>query len=508
MNKLILLTVLFTVSLFSFEFEETTIKNPKVVENYYMEDLNGDGYLDLFVLNLKGDARDSTSFTVYINNKGKFDTKPSSLLMLSRNQVLFDFGNILSGKELELITLSGDSMRVYSLKNEQYYHSVSYSLKNNLLGIPAFRNALRFKFVQKIRTGDSTNFLIPGMNKFTLYTFGKKGIKKLKTLNSGGTASYYQRWNAMEKHIGEYLNVSISPPFYQINDVNGDGKLDIVFYSGAKLSVFLQGSRGFTSNPTYWSYLNLKDSEGKPVILNKTDREKREWYTLLSITDSNNDGALDVFIKKQDSRQSIFDPSSQMHIYYGKLEGQTLSFPQKPDKIIVSEGFQFNIDFADIDGNGYEDIAIPAMKMGLFKLIAMLVTRSATISVNFYKNDGTFPDLPTVIRDISMSFDFSGDFKTPVFDYEGDFNGDGVKDLLTSPEEGWVGVHYGGGDEFFPEEPDEEFEMLLPRNGNRIQIEDFNNDGLSDIIYRFDLQDNRDDDQRDLIKVFIQKVEK
>lgn len=506
MKKTFLCILLMTPLVFSFEFRETTLKNAGPVDGYYLQDLNGDGFKDLLVLDMKDKVMDSTGFSIFINDNGHFSEEPVSHLKLPRDQVLFDFGDIFPGKSIELVTLSGSFMRVYSFTNNHYTLAKTFPMQNHLLEVPAFRNAMRFTFIQKIRDKDSLNFLIPQGYHFNLYGWNGKALnKKFAILQSGGVATYRQHRDSDEKGIGENLRVSISPSYFQILDVNSDSKKDIVFYSGGKLSIFLQDEKGFTEEPTYWSILNLKDSEGKPVILNRTDREKREFYNLLSIIDSNKDGALDVFIRKQDTRESIFDPTSQIQIYYGQLNEQKLTFPEKPDKIIVSEGMQFNVDFVDLNGDGYEDIAIPAMRMGLFKLIKMLVMRSATISVNFYKNNQGFSDMPTVTRDISMSFDFSGDFKTPVFDYDGDFNGDGVKDLLTSPEEGWLGVHYGGGEQIFPEDPDEEVEMELPRNGNRLKLEDFNNDGLSDIIYRYDLQDNRENDPRNLIKIFIQK---
>ena len=499
-----LILFLFTVSLGAFEFEGTTLNNGKPVSNYYIEDLNGDGFKDLLIMNLKSEARDSTTFSIFINSGGKFQKTPTSRFQISRYEVMFDLGDVLSDSKMEFITLSGDSIRIYGLNNNNFHQITGYALKNPLLDVPAFRNSLRFKFIQDIQKKYKTNYLIPSNNEFFLYSVDGNRMKREQTLKTSGIATYYQSRNEMEGKIGEHMRVSISPPYFQISDVDSDGMNDIIFYSGAILSVHLQNKKGFTSKPTYSSFLKLKDAEGKPVVLNNMDREKREFYSLLNISDSNNDGALDVFIKKQDIRESVFDPTSQIQIYYGKLKGNLLSFSEKPDKIIVSEGFQFEIDFIDIDGDGFEDLAIPNMKMGLFKLIKMLVTRSATISVNFYKNKGFFEDMPTVTKDISMSFEFSGDFKTPVFEYDGDFNGDGNKDLLTSPEEGWLGVHYGGGEDFFSEDPDEEFEIELPRNGNRVKVDDFNNDGRSDIIYRYDLQDDRENDKRHLIRIFIQ----
>jgi hypothetical protein len=47
--------------------------------------------------------------------------------------------------------------------------------------------------------------------------------------------------------------------------------------------------------------------------------------------------------------------------------------------------------------------------------------------------------------------------------------------------------------------------MVLPSNGFNLEVEDLNNDGLSDIIMRFNLKDDRENDARYRLNVQMQQ---
>jgi hypothetical protein len=499
--KTILFTFLLLLSgnLSAIDFSKTVLKNPKVISSYDVIDLNEDGLKDLAITYQKDDPESPSLLGFYINSDSGFTNFHK--LPLSNREVLFDLADILDFPGVELVTLSGKAIRVYRFTDRGYRITDKIPIKNPLLSLPTFRHIHRYKFIHSFSDSEPATLMVPVIDGFELYRTDGKDIKKSNTLAIPGTANY----ESSQQAVGENINVRINLPNFKIIDENGDKKSDIVFYSNATISIFIRKDKHFSSNPDLISRLLLKDSEGNPVILNNMDREKREWYNLVDITDADNDGILDVFIIKQDTRQSTFDPTSQIQIYYGRKKDGILSFPPTPDQIIVSEGVQFKANLTDLDGDKRLDLAIPTMKMGLFKIISMLVTRSATVNINFYKNTGRFPELPTTVRELDMSFEFSGNFSSPVFNYDGDFNGDGINDLLTSGADEGIGIHYGGKKDFFSEEADEQFEMPLPQRGNNVEVYDFNGDGFADIVYTYDKQDDSEKDPRNLIIVYIQR---
>jgi hypothetical protein len=505
MRLMLTLFVLSCVVGYSREFTEMQLNNHRPVMRMYIEDVNGDELADIITLNLKREANGKAQFSVFLNRAGTYPEQPNDSLEISPSEVIFDFADVLPGGGAELLSLGNDSLYIYQIVDGKWVAARQYAMPNPLFAVPTFRNPAHFPFAVPLSGEEKKELLVPTGNTFELHAWQGDKLEKNVTLASMGIANYSEQSLSPGNESDHSLNVDINTPNFQISDVNADGANDILFFSGALLDVYLQKEGKFKPLPDYRSSLTLSDKDGKPVILNNTDREQREYHELVAIIDINKDGAPDLLIKKVDMMQSIFDPKSQIKIYYGKLESKALSFSATPDKIIVSSGLQFTVNFDDVDGDGFTDLVIPTMELGLFKIISILVTRSATINVNFYRNDDGFPDAPSVVREMSWTFEFSGDSRTPIFDFSGDFNGDGRRDLVSSPEEGWLGIHYGGGENLFNEDPDEEYEMVLPSNGFNLEVEDLNNDGLSDIIMRFNLKDDRENDPRYRLIVQMQQ---
>ena len=91
-------------------------------------------------------------------------------------------------------------------------------------------------------------------------------------------------------------------------------------------------------------------------------------------------------------------------------------------------------------------------------------------------------------KEVELAFDLDSESaEIPLFSIA-DFNGDGLKDLLTQTNETKASLFLGDGKGPFNKRG-KKYQMPFPRNGNLVSIEDINNDGKADILFRYDNTD-------------------
>jgi hypothetical protein len=146
--------------------------------------------------------------------------------------------------------------------------------------------------------------------------------------------------------------------------------------------------------------------------------------------------------------------------------------------------------------------------MGGFKMFL-----SKKVDLNLY----IFPTLPDgrISKEPSASLAFSVGFVLSVTrefgrfslrfkpNFDGDFNGDGVKDLLIMGEEGALEIYYGKREGGLEKTPGWKIDLKIPPGIDEVEsyIADLNRDGVSDLILRYlDLAA-----RKNIIKVMLSK---
>jgi len=137
-------------------------------------------------------------------------------------------------------------------------------------------------------------------------------------------------------------------------DVNGDGRADLLV--GARL----YDSNGFTNNGAAFLYLGTPTGVGAtPTMMTVAVNGAQFGYPLAGLGDVNGDGFGDVAVGGYIYANGQTD-EGVAHVYYGSSGGLLTSAP------VVLEGNQANAYFGavsrigDIDGDGYDDLAVGA----------------------------------------------------------------------------------------------------------------------------------------------------
>jgi hypothetical protein len=218
------------------------------------------------------------------------------------------------------------------------------------------------------------------------------------------------------------INSSFSKEKFIITDINRDGLYD-----------FIEIKEPTSDNSNL--YKQVIYYQGKDYLfLNKPDKTiktKRSSFITGLYYDINSDGLLDK-IEIRYKHYGAFLADIKCIIYLYLLRGDSEQYSEQPDiRIIASGMFYSDINFRDIDKDGYPDIVIldiPKKPKSLQDAITKLIERRADITLKFYlynKKAKGYPLAPTFEQKINI--DILKDFNISL-DY--DFNSDGYRDLL------------------------------------------------------------------------------
>jgi hypothetical protein len=287
---------------------------------------------------------------------------------------------------------------------------------------------------------------------------------------------------------------------FTIDDVNRDGKLDLVAVaevsSGPAIEVFPGNGNGtFAATGVNGpSVVNANiivsadfNGDGKKDLATNTGRillgNGDGTYTLLSQTvgsgefvglaaaDYNKDGKVDLAFTNQNS--------GTVDLYYGKGDG-TFTFSESYPAIA---GLQ-NIDASDLDGDGFPDLFVGTAHGGVYTL------DSGT--GNFFQSllnygDGTFGKSRAYLPSNYVLQNYSEVGANAVYDVA-DFTGDGKPDLVTldftagGPS---LSVLKGNGDGTFQQPGIETSITGLPSamQAAALAAADLNDDGKMDVVF-------------------------
>jgi len=143
--------------------------------------------------------------------------------------------------------------------------------------------------------------------------------------------------------------------------------------------------------------------------------------------------------------------------------------------------------FQDLDGDGRQDLITLTLDFSLFQAVRIMTTQRIVIGLDFHvfcqDDSGRFREI--------QGMDLSGKFKInlknlqlgQLSQFAGDFDGDGYTDFLQIGRGKTVTIHRGQEGCRYPPAPDLTLKLReAPLDLGLIRVEDFNADGLSDLM--------------------------
>jgi len=483
-------------------FETQDIKLTGKVYKYEIIDLNGDSLKEIIAFTEEGKSLNSKKYiNILWQTETGFLNDKMQKFAPHRETILFDFGNLVPETPgREFVLLMNDGIYCYALESNQKY---DLTKKLIIKTSSIFKNRdvddfIYWDFVKDINRNWKDEILIPQFNNYLVYAYSDSGTWEILS----------QLRLPSKTNINSHRNISVSysPKDLYFADCNTDDLIDIITLEKDNFSIFYQQENG--------SYSTTPDLNFNMEFF-KDEEKVGEEIVIQFLKDINDDGIIDMLASKISARESIFNPQSQIQIYFGKLQKDRL-FSLTPDQIIVSSGVQFEHKLIDFNNDSKIDLAIPSIKLGLLRIIKILLTKQVTLDVSIYKmnENGLYPEKPDLEKNLTINFDFSinessaeGSGTTPVFRLNGDFDGVGLLDLISAVDQRKFEIYKGDSDKIFSRTADLKVEVNLPKNGDDVAVYDLDNNGKSDIIIRYRKQDDKSGELQKLIKILMNRME-
>jgi hypothetical protein len=294
----------------------------------------------------------------------------------------------------------------------------------------------------------------------------------------------------IEQSIDSHIRPSVTNAGYtqafqlsvSLSDVNHDRRDDLMVMrhiAGARqtYALYLQQADGlFTSRPAQ-TYTNRADG-----------------HSALCWVDINRDGKVDL-IKGTPVEEPFFVPGMRsskvlVGVYLADERGR---IPADPQQIFRKSDWSSSLPVVDVDADGFVELAlghIPLNTREGFREMAIARKFQFNLKLYFYRPGAGFPDNPDCQRDVSIHFDrkffaaFGGELDPQqLFSLDGDFNGDGRKDLMVRDHGDEISVYFFlGREKGFSPKADLRFTCIDPIEW--CQAKDLNGDGVSDLIVK------------------------
>ena len=214
---------------------------------------------------------------------------------------------------------------------------------------------------------------------------------------------------------------------------------------------------------------------------------------LVAARDLDGDGLLDLVFMKAQSGESDFNARTRVLVYFGRPAASAggFAFNSEPDQVYEEKGFTLPF-VMDLNGDGRPDLVLVHVETGPWTVIKAFISRSVTADVGYYlmSNRRRYPVKPDATGKFSVNFSLGRAGHQPIVLF-GDWNGDGFQDLLLSADKNRLGIHWGGAKGFWAEQPDATIQGPLPLRAERVRVGDLNGDGSDDLIFLYDRDDVR-----------------
>ena len=474
--------------------------------SYLVDDLNDDQKPDLILIH-EGEKR-KRMLSIFFQHDDGFHNNADHTFEIDKRVILFDIGNINDDSYKEIVCILKEGIYYYQLDNTKYNLSLKKLLDvNSIFVLPDKYEINSWNFARDLNDDHIDDLFIPSFDGYGIYYRNEEGgyefISKIVAPVTAETSVLkHNRYG-----IGEVAGAVYRTATLLFKDYNQDDRSDIICLDENNLYIYFQDkSDRFSNEPGQHAKVSVPENK-KFLSLRIGGKNEEEQVAINKISDINGDGLIDIIAQKMDTKVSILNPTSQLQIYLGKKwDADTVAqFDKTPDQIVVCDGLQLDTELKDINSDGFSDLIVPSIQLGLLKIVKMLLMQRATFEILIYKADssGRYSDKPDIKTDISLKFSFSGESTVPVNNYN-DYNGDGRIDVLTSKSSEELNIYFGRRDgPFVSREPDVKFKIGLPKDGSAVKSVSLNDDKKMDLIINYDDQGNGKTAKRSLLKILI-----
>ena len=225
----------------------------------------------------------------------------------------------------------------------------------------------------------------------------------------------------------------------------------------------------------------MAKSLNSEILISRAKREDLEAITEIYIL--NNDGLLDLAV--------IYPSKGRVQIYYGR-EGRK-DFSQPDTLLNVSDGWTTGIHNEDLNGDGkLELVMIVIRKFGIAEGINAFLSGKVDVELHLYpmQESGEYAKDPVQELRFTIPYALQVTQESATIDlvfrpnFQGDYNGDGLKDLIIAGDPTTLWIYPGVPDRLIARKPSGTIKMSAPKGATHTIpfVADFNGDSVSDLV--------------------------
>jgi len=440
MNRIFPLCVVFITLLFSHAsgsfFEQTILKTEGKIVGRIIEDMNDDGLLDILAVYTTGLYPETVRWlAVFLQEQSAgFQSDPSQVWAVDPRAAVLDIGDISDTPGLEILFFADDGVYFYGQEDGRFETESRPLIETRTVFALAEEGDLpTCDFCREICLEPGEEVLVFTFGELELWCRDGSGTYQLKQAFPVNTTARVFTEISGENHSYS-MRADYRTPRISAEDFNNDGHTDIIVSWDDNLDVFLQAPGGsFAAEAAHQFRMGLCDGE---------ERENDEVDLLLSVNDLNGDGQMDIVANKM--KGGLSNARTQTSFYLRRSDG---SVGETPDRIMTADDAISEPLLVDLNGDDLPDLIQPRVKMGIKSIVSMLLMKKFDINFLVYLNRGgdlfsTEPDFSTKIG-FKIDFSRQGGSASPLTECDGDYNGDGRKDLAVGTKEDELSIFFG-----------------------------------------------------------------
>ncbi len=299
--------------------------------------------------------------------------------------------------------------------------------------------------------------------------------------------------------LGRFLSFygQLSRP--ALADVNGDGHQDLVAFADRGLNVHFQRP---AETPPFRATPDRRFSLERIVRADSSTDDDAFNYVNLNLDDVDRDGRADLTVYETTGQIGVFE-SMETRVYFFRGRADDWGKPdgrggRAPDQRLSLAGVSISPVLIDIDGDGDSDLILSSLRTDLFQTATQALFQSVDVTYfvfRYQKNDNPdasgFSESPDYKRDFTIDLKrVEGRGTIPYAHFWGDYDGDGIQDMLSLEDEDTIAIYPGrvkegvfGGKRLAFEEGGGERHVIRVETSNWVKIQDFNRDGRGDMLF-------------------------
>lgn len=333
---------------------------------------------------------------------------------------------------------------------------------------PRTRQLSRLRMIRDWSGDGRPEALLPALGGLLLLPLGGGTPRTL----SLPVRTLYETFEPGEPLHEGYVHAELVWPSLARADDDGDGRPDLFAFGRFDFRVFRAGPDGLPPEPS-------RSAAFAPFTFEEEHRHEANTLRAFA-TDVDGDGRAEVVLHRTEG--SLMRSHATTQIFANPGDGAVAGTPAAT--LDARNGFG-QVLLRDLDGDGRQELVQTLVPFGVLQLVRVLVRRRVEATLRVYAVDG--PGIDDLRETWSAEVGYGLDFDAarvqgllPTVD--GDWNGDGLSDLLRGDDAQTLEIRLGRRGDDGPGFGDDRARQELPLAVERAVVTDLDGDGLDDLI--------------------------